>query len=106
MADACVFVMNLKDEVAAEELFNYPKPCFVNVGTGTDCSIEKLARIIAKVIGFDGEVVFDSTKPDGTPQKLLDVSRLSDWGWRSSINLADGIRKTYQWYLDRCHHAR
>jgi GDP-L-fucose synthase len=106
MADACVFAMNLDDRIAATELFNYPKPCFVNVGTGNDCTIRTLARIIGEAVGFDGKVIFDSTKPDGTPRKLLDVSRLADLGWRSSISLADGIRRTYQWYLDRGHYAR
>ena len=99
MADACVFVMNLKDEIAKRRLLDYPTPCFVNVGTGVDCSIGELAEIIRGVVGFKGEMIFDTTKPDGTPQKLLDVSRLQELGWRSSIALKDGIEKTYRWYI-------
>ncbi len=72
----------------------------VNVGTGSDVTIRELADLIGATVGFDGEIVFDSSKPDGTPRKLLDVSRLQSTGWRPSIPLADGIRATYQWYLE------
>jgi GDP-L-fucose synthase len=98
MADACMFIMNLDPEVAADELLNYPKPCFVNVGTGIDCTIREVAEMVKDAVGFDGEIVFDTSKPDGTPQKLLDVSRLAGLGWRASISLEDGIRRTYRWY--------
>jgi len=98
MADACMFIMNLDPEVAADELLNYPKPCFVNVGTGIDCTIRELAEMVKDAVGFEGEIVFDTSKPDGTPQKLLDVSRLAGLGWRASISLEDGIRRTYRWY--------
>jgi GDP-L-fucose synthase len=98
MADACVFVMNLDDEIAAEHLLSYPKPCFVNVGTGVDCTTGELAAIVRGVVGFNGEIVFDTSKPDGTPQKLLDLSRMSALGWRSSISLTDGIEMTYRWF--------
>jgi GDP-L-fucose synthase len=100
MADASVFVMNLDDKVATDELLNYPKPCFVNVGTGIDCTIRELAEIIREVVGFNGKIVFDESKPDGTMQKLLDVSRLTGLGWRSTINLTEGIRQTYEWYVN------
>jgi GDP-L-fucose synthase len=98
MADACVHVMNLDDETTCIELLNYPKPCFVNVGSGVDCSIQELAEIVLDVIGFSGEIFYDQSRPDGTPQKLLDVSRLSELGWRSRIHLKNGIQKTYEWY--------
>ena len=71
----------------------------INVGTGTDLSIKELAETIAEVVGFDGEIHFDTSKPDGTPRKLLDVSRLSDLGWKSTIQLKDGIQRTYHWFL-------
>jgi GDP-L-fucose synthase len=99
MADACVHVMNLDDKTADRELLNYPTPCFVNVGSGVDVTIRQLAEVIQEVVGFKGEVVFDASKPDGTPQKLLDVSRLAHLGWRSKISLKEGIRQTYEWYL-------
>ena len=98
MADACVHIMNLNDETASRELLRHPKPCFVNIGAGVDGTIHELAEIVRDAIGFSGEIVYDQSKPDGTPQKLLDVSRLSDLGWRSEIDLKDGIQKTYEWY--------
>jgi GDP-L-fucose synthase len=99
MADACIFVMNLDDKAAADCFFSYPKPCFVNVGTGIDCSILELVHNIQKITGFEGKLVFDKSKPDGTPRKLLDVSKLRRLGWDSNIVLEDGIQKTYDWYL-------
>ncbi|WP_319526429.1 GDP-L-fucose synthase [uncultured Desulfosarcina sp.] len=98
MADACVHVMNLDEKTATRELLSYPKPCFVNVGAGVDGTIHELAETVRDAIGFPGEIVYDQSKPDGTPQKLLDVSRLSDLGWQSNIDLKDGIQKTYEWY--------
>jgi GDP-L-fucose synthase len=99
MADACVFVMNLDEKAAADHFFNYPDPCFVNVGAGIDGSIMELASMIQKVIGYTGKLFFDKTKPDGTPKKLLDVSMLSQLGWKFKISLEDGIQRTYDWYL-------
>lgn len=99
MADACIFVINLQEETAGEQFFNYPNPCFVNVGTGVDCSIKKLASTVQKVTDFKGKLVFDTSKPDGTPRKLLDVSKLSHLGWKSTIGLEEGTKKTYAWYL-------
>jgi GDP-L-fucose synthase len=101
MADASVFVMSLDDQRAAEHLLNYPKPCFVNVGVGEDCTIKELAETIQDVTGFKGELAFDTSKPDGTLQKLLDVSRLNDLGWSSRINLINGIKETYRWYIKK-----
>lgn len=70
----------------------------VNIGTGKDCTISELAETIAKVTGFKGEIRFDPSKPDGTPRKLLDISRLNALGWETAISLEDGIRQTYQWF--------
>ena len=71
----------------------------VNIGTGEDVTIAELVELIARIIGFDGRFVFDRSKPDGTPRKLLDVSKLSSLGWRYRIDLETGIRQTYRWYL-------
>ena len=99
MADACVFVMNLQEETAGEQFFSYPNPCFVNLGTGIDCNIKELASTVQKVTDFKGKLVFDTSKPDGTPRKLLDVSKMSLLGWKSKIGLEEGIQKTYDWFL-------
>ena len=87
LADACLFLMREVSE---------PGP--INVGTGEDISIRDLAQTIKAVVGFEGELVFDASKPDGTPRKLMDVSRLSSLGWRASTGLAEGIEKTYAWF--------
>jgi GDP-L-fucose synthase len=99
MADACVFVMNLDEKTAADYFFSYPNPCFVNVGAGIDCTIKEIANTVQKVTGFKGKILLDTSKPDGTPRKLLDVSKLGFLGWNSKIGLEDGIQKTYAWYL-------
>ena len=99
MADACFFVMQLDTATLSRELLSYPTSCFVNVGTGTDCTIRELAESIREVVGYGGKIVFDMTKPDGTPQKLLDVSRLATLGWSANVGLSSGIRQTYDWYL-------
>lgn len=88
LADAAVFLMR-----------NYDSPEIVNVGVGQDIEIRELARMLAEVIGFQGEIVFDPSKPDGTPRKLLDVSRLAALGWNARVSLRDGLRQTYEWYL-------
>ena len=98
MASACLFVMRLEDPILAAHLTAYPAPCFVNVGTGKDITIKELAQTIQEVVGFKGKLVFDTSKPDGTPRKLLDVSRLSEMGWAAKISLQDGISRTYEWY--------
>jgi GDP-L-fucose synthase len=88
LADACVFLMN-----------NYDSSEIINVGTGEDITIKELAETVQKVVGFKGVIVWDTTKPDGTPRKLLDVSKLHDLGWRHMVKLEEGIRKTYEWYV-------
>lgn len=88
LASAAVFLMQCYDE-----------PEIVNVGTGEDVSIKELAELVASIAGYQGKLVFDTSKPDGTPRKLLDVSRLTALGWRAQIALEQGIRSTYQWFL-------
>jgi len=89
MADATVFLMN-----------NYDGEQFVNVGVGEDVSIKELAEIVKDTVGFKGELKFDSSKPDGTPRKLLDVTKLKEAGWQAKIDLKEGVSMTYQWFLD------
>jgi GDP-L-fucose synthase len=98
MADACLFMMNLDDQTIDEEFLRYPNPCFINVGSGIDCPIKNLAEIVQNIVEFDGSIIYDTSKPDGTPQKLLDISRLTKLGWTSAIGLAEGVKQTYQWY--------
>jgi GDP-L-fucose synthase len=81
-------------------LENYDSPETINVGVGTDLSIRELAEMVARVVGYSGTLTQDTTKPDGTPQKLLDVGRLTALGWKAEISLEEGIRETYNWYLD------
>lgn len=100
MAQACLFVMNLEPGTLKEELLSYPRPCFVNVGCGTDVTIRELAETVARIVGYDGKLVFDAGKPDGTPKKLLDVTRLTGLGWKAGIGLEEGGRGTYRWFLD------
>jgi GDP-L-fucose synthase len=88
LADACLFLMDRYDEES-----------IVNVGTGEDLSIRELAELVKDVVGYRGELRFDTSKPDGTPRKLLDVSRLHALGWRARIPLRRGIEETYAWYL-------
>jgi GDP-L-fucose synthase len=98
MASACLHIMNLDKKTYRAK--TKPMLSHVNIGTGKDCTIRELAETIAKVTGFNGEIRFDPTKPDGAPRKLLDVSRLTSLGWRATISLEDGIRQTYQWFLE------
>ena len=98
MANGCMHVMELNDELIAPELLSFPKPCFVNLGTGVDVTIRELAETVRSVIGYTGDLVFDASKPDGTPRKLQDVSRMHSLGWQHKVCLEEGIRRTYQWY--------
>lgn len=98
MAAASIHVMELSNDLY--EANTQPMLSHINVGTGVDCSIRELAETVAKVIGFSGEVAFDTSKPDGTPRKLMDVSRLSDLGWRYRYDLETGLKMTYQWFLE------
>jgi GDP-L-fucose synthase len=102
MADACVFLINLPDEKYAsllgsdESVTGRFEPPLVNVGVGEDVTIRELAELVGKVVGFDGDLVFDTTKPDGTPRKLMDVSRLNSMGWRASTTLEQGLARAYR----------
>jgi GDP-L-fucose synthase len=80
----------------------YDSPEIINIGWGEDITIQELAMLIRKVVGFEGELVFDQTKPDGTPQKLLDVARLRSLGWEPEIPLEQGIEHTYRWFVEEC----
>jgi GDP-L-fucose synthase len=98
MAAASVHVMELDE--ATYRAHTQPRVSQINVGTGVDCTIRELAETIAKVSGFEGRIVFDTTKPDGPPRKLLDVSRINSLGWQAEINLEDGLRDAYNWFVD------
>jgi GDP-L-fucose synthase len=97
MAAASVHVMELDTETY--QAHTQPMLSHINVGTGVDCSIRELAETVARVTGFDGDLVWDTSKPDGTPRKLLDVSRLKALGWEASIGLEEGLRDVYRWFL-------
>ena len=99
MADGCVFVMESDDETLTKTLLNYPDPCFLNLGTGVDVTIRELAETVKDVVGYEGGLSFDATKPDGTMRKLLNVSRAKEMGWEAKVSLREGIEKTYQWFL-------
>jgi GDP-L-fucose synthase len=97
LADACVFLMNNYNPFRqAQDEKDEP----INVGTGQDISIKELAEMIKEITGFQGEIEWDTSKPDGTPRKLLDVGRLHNLGWQHQTELEDGIRKAYEWYLN------
>lgn len=97
MAAASIHVMELDNEIYQAN--TQPMLSHINVGTGVDCTIREMAETMAKVVGFKGDVVFDSTKPDGTPRKLMDVTRLADLGWQYKISLEQGLTHTYEWFL-------
>lgn len=89
LADACVFLMN-----------NYDSSEIINIGVGEDITIAELAELVKEAVGFDGDIVYDTSKPDGTPRKLLNVNRLHNLGWRAKIPLFEGIKMTYEWFLE------
>ena len=89
LADACVFLMN-----------GYDQPEIVNIGVGQDLTIKELAEKVKAVVGFEGEIRWDSSKPDGTPRKLLDVSRLTGLGWKPKVSLDEGLKMTYEWFKE------
>lgn len=90
LADACFYLMQ-----------NYNEPNLINIGTGEDLSIKELALLIKEIIGFEGELIFDSSKPDGTPRKLMDVSKLHNQGWKHKVELREGIALAYQDFLEK-----
>ena len=91
MADACIYLME-----------TYEGNEFFNIGTGKEITIERLAELIKDVVGYEGKIIFDTSKPDGTPRKLLDVSKLRQAGWSYKTELKDGIKLAYEWYLNNC----
>lgn len=98
MADASIHVMNLDKSTYDEN--TEPMLSHINVGTGVDCTIKELVETVAKVVGFEGEVKFDATKPDGAPRKLMNVDRLKSLGWEYSVSLEDGLTLAYEWFID------
>jgi GDP-L-fucose synthase len=91
LAEACFCLME-----------NYDSPELINVGCGHDITIRDLTQLVGKVVGYSGQIEWDTTKPDGAPRKLLDVSKLNQLGWKASIPLEEGLRATYQWWLEKC----
>jgi GDP-L-fucose synthase len=98
MADACIYLLE-QPEDRLKSLFNEAAPPLVNVGCGADLSIKELAKLIKDVVGFAGDLTFDTSKPDGTMRKLMDVSRLNGLGWHQKVSLAEGVKKAYQDFL-------
>jgi GDP-L-fucose synthase len=98
MAAASIYVMELVE--ATYQANTQAMLSHINVGTGIDCTIRELAQTMAKVVGYEGTVAFDATKPDGAPRKLMNVERLKDLGWRYKIDLKDGLAETYSWFLE------
>ena len=99
LADASFFLMLLDDERYGDLLTYTGAPALINVGSGQEISIANLARMVQQVVGFEGELVFDTDKPDGTPRKLADSSRLHALGWKHQIELEDGVRDAYRWFV-------
>jgi GDP-L-fucose synthase len=99
LAQACIFLMNLPD-AEFNRLLNSEEPPLINIGTGEDLTIRELAELVCKVVGFPGELVLDPTRPDGTPRKLMDVSRINALGWKAQTTLEDGIRRVYETVKD------
>lgn len=98
MAAASVFIMQLNQTVY--ERHTESRLSHINVGTGVDCTIREMTETMAKVAGFEGKIIFDDTKPDGAPRKLMDVSRLAQLGWEYTVSLEEGLTNTYQWFIE------
>jgi GDP-L-fucose synthase len=98
MADACVFLMNLPERACDPIALSESNPPLLNIGCGEDLTVRELAELLRKIVGFEGKLKFDPSKPDGTPRKLLDVSRMRDLGWQASISLEEGLASVYREY--------
>jgi len=98
LADACVFLINLEEDVL-KKFFDTDHTPLLNIGCGEDRTIKEIASIVSEVVGYKGDVSWDQSKPDGTLQKLLDISQIKRLGWKPTIDLKDGIRSVYEWYL-------
>ena len=105
LADCCIFLMNLEEGIFRSMIADNRLP-LVNVGWGEDISIKELAFLIRDIVGYDGEIIFDDTRPDGTLRKLLDISKLTSLNWSPQISLKQGVVKTYQWYKQILHKGR
>jgi len=99
MAEACIHVMGLPEETYRGR--TQPMLSHINIGSGRDCTIRELAQTMAEITGFTGRLVFDAKKPEGTPRKVLDVSRLTSLGWQAKISLRDGLASTYAWFVNQ-----
>ena len=95
LAEACILLLD-----------DFSDPLPINIGTGVEISIKDLAKLICKTVGFQGDLIFDSSKPDGTPRKVLDVSKLNNLGWKSKTNLEDGLKKSYSWFVNNFDQTR
>lgn len=104
MADASIFIMNIEKSIY--ERYTHPMQSHINVGTGKDCSIKYLVELVARIVDYKGKIIWDKTKPDGTPRKLLDVSCLHELGWEYKTPLDKGIMQTYQWFLENQNYCR
>ena len=104
MAAASVHVMELDEAIYKQN--TQPMLSHINVGTGVDCSIREMAETMASVVGYQGKIVFDATKPDGTPRKLMDVTRLKNLGWQYRYNLHEGLSLTYKWFIENINSFR
>ena len=100
MADACVYIMEHVDFEDVKGTHPEIRNCYINIGTGKEISIHDLAQLISRTIGYTGEIVFDSTKPDGTMRKLTDVAKLHALGWHHQIEIDEGVKRLYEWYLN------
>ena len=100
LADACHFLMNLPETIYSSLLTLHSSPALINIGTGEEVTIRELALLVKETVGFSGELGFDTSKPDGTPRKLMDSSLIHSLGWKHCLGLAEGLRQTYAWYLD------
>lgn len=103
MAEASLFVLGIDKEIYDDNTL--PMISHINVGSGKDITIKELAEIMKEVVGFEGKISFDNTKPDGSPRKLIDVSRLSKMGWKNSTSLREGLELTYNWYKNNLDNA-
>jgi GDP-L-fucose synthase len=100
LADASLFLLNLPEDEYSSLITHHSSPALINIGTGEDVTIRELALLVKETVGFTGELAFDATKPDGTPRKLCDVSRLHALGWRHVVGLREGLQSAYNWYKE------
>ena len=104
MAEACIFVMNMAPDLYASN--TKPMMSHINIGSGKDCTIKTLAETISKVVGFSGQIIWDTSMPDGTPRKLMNVGLINSLGWSASIELEEGIKSTYEWFKENSSDVR